>query len=110
MDRPKYKRVVLKLSGEALAGQHGNSIDPSVISSIAEQIKEVVELNVEVAIVVGAEHMARHRRQRERHGPDNGRLYGNVGHGYERLGFARRFRERWRPDARTIFDRNAANR
>ena len=53
MDRPKYKRVVLKLSGEALAGQHGNSIDPSVISSIAEQIEEIVALQVEVAIVVG---------------------------------------------------------
>ncbi|SDG98841.1 uridylate kinase [Alteribacillus persepolensis] len=49
----KYKRVVLKLSGEALAGQQGYGIDPDVIQSIASQIKEIVELDVEVAVVVG---------------------------------------------------------
>lgn len=54
MDKPKYKRVVLKLSGEALAGTEGFGINPSVIKSIAGQIKEVAELGVEVAVVVGA--------------------------------------------------------
>ncbi len=49
----KYKRVVLKLSGEALAGEQGYGIDPAVIQSYASQIKEIVELQVEVAIVVG---------------------------------------------------------
>lgn len=49
----KYSRVVLKLSGEALAGTLGYGIDPTVIQSIAKQIKEVVELDIEVAIVVG---------------------------------------------------------
>ncbi|MDY7222973.1 UMP kinase [Halalkalibacterium halodurans] len=49
----KYKRVVLKLSGEALAGEQGYGIDPEVIQSIASQIKEIVELDVEVAVVVG---------------------------------------------------------
>ncbi|GAA0365302.1 UMP kinase [Bacillus horti] len=49
----KYNRVVLKLSGEALAGTLGYGIDPTVIQSIAKQIKEVVELDVEVAVVVG---------------------------------------------------------
>ncbi|MFV9509826.1 UMP kinase [Tepidibacillus sp. LV47] len=53
MERPKYKRIILKLSGEALAGQLGYGIDPKFISSIANQIKEVVELGVQVAIVVG---------------------------------------------------------
>ena len=53
MEQPKYKRVVLKLSGEALAGQQGYGIDPDMISSIAQQVKEVHELKVEVAIVVG---------------------------------------------------------
>ncbi|WP_218031480.1 UMP kinase [Paenibacillus kobensis] len=53
MEQPVFKRVVLKVSGEALAGQGGYGIEASVISSIAEQVKEVVELNVEVAIVVG---------------------------------------------------------
>lgn len=53
MESPKYKRVILKLSGEALAGSQGYGIHPEVVYSIAAQIKEIVELNVEVAIVVG---------------------------------------------------------
>jgi len=53
MKQPRFKRVVLKLSGEALAGDLGYGIDPKVISSIANQLKEIVELEVEVAIVVG---------------------------------------------------------
>jgi uridylate kinase len=53
LERPIYKRVILKLSGEALAGQQGFGIDSETISSIAQQVKQVVELNVEVAIVVG---------------------------------------------------------
>jgi uridylate kinase len=52
--KAKYQRVILKLSGEALAGKLGYGIDPDVINSISEQIKEVVELDVEVAVVVGA--------------------------------------------------------
>lgn len=51
--QPQYKRVVLKLSGEALAGQLGYGIDSQMIASIAEQVKQVHQLNVEVAIVVG---------------------------------------------------------
>lgn len=53
MRKPKYKRVVLKLSGEALAGNQGFGIDQDTISSIAEQIKEVRDLGVDVAVVVG---------------------------------------------------------
>ena len=53
MSNAKYKRVVLKLSGEALAGKEGFGINPTVIKSIAEQVKEVAELDVEVAVVVG---------------------------------------------------------
>lgn len=53
MERPLFKRVILKLSGEALAGQQGYGIDSEMISSIAAQVKEVVDLQVEVAIVVG---------------------------------------------------------
>ncbi|SFJ22939.1 UMP kinase [Thermoflavimicrobium dichotomicum] len=53
MSTPKYKRIVLKLSGEALAGEQGYGIDSEVVSSIARQIKEVVDLGVQVAIVVG---------------------------------------------------------
>ena len=53
MERLDYRRVVLKLSGEALAGAQGYGIDPNTISSIANQIKEVVEMGVQMAVVVG---------------------------------------------------------
>ena len=53
MVAPKYRRVVLKLSGEALAGNLGYGIDPEVVSSIAHQIRDVVECRVQVAVVVG---------------------------------------------------------
>ncbi|WP_019152757.1 UMP kinase [Robertmurraya massiliosenegalensis] len=53
MSSPKYKRVVLKLSGEALAGEKGFGINPTVIKSVANQVKELAELGVEVAVVVG---------------------------------------------------------
>mgnify|MGYP000591487223 FL=1 len=53
MSEPQYKRVVLKLSGEALAGEKGFGLSPKIIMSVAEQVKEVVELGVEVAVVVG---------------------------------------------------------
>lgn len=48
-----YRRIVLKLSGEALSGDKGFGIEPVVIQSIAEQVKEVAELGIEIAIVVG---------------------------------------------------------
>ena len=44
MTNPKYKRVVLKLSGEALAGDQGFGIYPSVIKSVAAQVKELADL------------------------------------------------------------------
>lgn len=53
MENPKYKRVILKLSGEALAGKKGYGIDPDVVNSIASQIKDILDLNVQVSIVVG---------------------------------------------------------
>ncbi len=49
----RYRRIVLKLSGEALSGEKGYGIDPKVIQSIARQIKEVAELGIEIAVVVG---------------------------------------------------------
>lgn len=53
MNQPKFKRIILKLSGEALSGKTGYGIEADTIFSIAQQVKEVVNLNVEVAIVVG---------------------------------------------------------
>jgi len=43
MSTPQYKRVVLKLSGEALAGEQGFGLSPEIIMSVAEQVKEVVD-------------------------------------------------------------------
>lgn len=53
MENAKYKRIVLKLSGEALAGTSGFGIDNTIMTSIARQVKDVVEIGAEVAIVVG---------------------------------------------------------
>jgi len=49
----KYKRVLLKISGEALLGDEGCGIDPIITASIAAQIKEVIDMGVEMAVVVG---------------------------------------------------------
>ncbi len=51
--KPKYKRVLLKLSGEALMGKKDFGIDPSVLKRVAQQIKHVMSFDVEVGIVVG---------------------------------------------------------
>lgn len=53
MTTARYRRVVLKLSGEALSGKEGYGIEPEIIQSVASQVKEVAELGVEVAVVVG---------------------------------------------------------
>jgi len=58
-ERAHYKRVVLKLSGEALQGSQRYGIDPEVVISIAEQVKEVRHLGVEVAIVIGGGNIFR---------------------------------------------------
>ena len=55
----RYKRILLKLSGEALAGKLGYGIDPDIISGIAAEIKEVMELPVQVALVIGGGNIFR---------------------------------------------------
>ena len=61
MDKPKYKRVLLKLSGEALAGDKGTGINNDVVNEIAVAIKKVQEIGVEVAVVVGGGNFWRGR-------------------------------------------------
>ena len=53
MSEIKYKRILLKLSGEALAGENKTGISPEVLDDITSQIKDLRDLGVEVAIVVG---------------------------------------------------------
>ncbi|HJE97384.1 UMP kinase [Ligilactobacillus acidipiscis] len=55
----KYKRVIIKLSGEALAGKEGHGINPPEIRKVAEELKDVYDLGVEIAIVVGGGNMWR---------------------------------------------------
>ncbi len=55
----KYRRILLKLSGEALAGEQGYGIDPAVINGIASEIKEVNNLGVEIAVVIGGGNIFR---------------------------------------------------
>ncbi|MBU3092268.1 UMP kinase [Clostridium sp. CM028] len=61
MEVAKYKRVMLKISGEALAGEKGFGIDFEITNEIALQIKELVELGVEIGIVVGGGNIWRGR-------------------------------------------------
>jgi len=57
--QPCYKRILLKLSGEALAGKQGYGIDPDIIRGIATEIREVVDLGVQLAIVIGGGNIFR---------------------------------------------------
>ncbi len=57
--RPKYKRILLKLSGESLMGEQGYGIDTTRLAEYAVQIKEIVEQEVEVAIVIGGGNIFR---------------------------------------------------
>ena len=55
MANPVYKRVLLKISGEALAGGKGSGLDFEMIGTVCDTIKQCVELGVEVGIVIGGE-------------------------------------------------------
>lgn len=58
---PKYKRIVLKLSGEALAGSNSVGIDINYVNLIAKQVKKIYDLGVEIGIVVGGGNFWRGR-------------------------------------------------
>ena len=61
MSEPKYKRVLLKLSGEVLAGEQKTGVNAEIVGKICDKIKEVVEMGVQVAIVVGGGNFWRGR-------------------------------------------------
>jgi uridylate kinase len=69
MTELKYKRILLKLSGEALGGETGFGIDVDDAESIADRIKEVREMGVEVAVVIGGGNLWRGKQGLE-HGMD----------------------------------------
>ncbi|MEE9305386.1 MAG: UMP kinase [bacterium] len=59
MGTPKYKRILLKLSGEAMAGEGGIGIDPKQAEVIAREVKEIQSLGIEVAVVIGGGNIFR---------------------------------------------------
>ena len=61
MSEVKYKRVLLKLSGEALAGEKKTGVDGATVGKICDKIKEIVDMGVEVSIVVGGGNFWRGR-------------------------------------------------
>lgn len=63
--QPKYKRILLKLSGESLLGDKGYGIDAAVIAKYAKEIKSVIEIGVEVAIVIGGGNIYRGMNEAE---------------------------------------------
>ncbi|HEY4687225.1 MAG TPA: UMP kinase [Candidatus Subteraquimicrobiales bacterium] len=58
-DKFKYKRILLKLSGEALVGKRGYGIEPEIMISVAEQLKELHEEGIEIAVVMGGGNIFR---------------------------------------------------
>jgi uridylate kinase len=70
MNKPIYKRIVLKLSGEALQGKQVHGIDNNVLLSLAKQIKQVKDLGVEIAIVLGAGNIFRGQENTAKKGLD----------------------------------------
>lgn len=54
-----YKRILLKISGEQLAGQHASGIDPSVAAYFADEVKQALDAGVEVVVVAGAGNLVR---------------------------------------------------
>ena len=58
---PKYNRILLKISGESLAGNNGNGIDFNIVNSVCESIKKCVDLGVQIGIVVGGGNFWRGR-------------------------------------------------
>ncbi len=56
---PAYKRVLLKLSGEALMGNHFSGVDPEVVDSVAAEIRDVIALGVQLGIVIGGGNIIR---------------------------------------------------
>lgn len=65
MQKAVYKRVIIKLSGEALAGTNGNGIDEKILDDITNQIMAVRDLGVEIGIIVGGGNFWRGRQGKE---------------------------------------------
>ena len=65
MGKAAYKRVIIKLSGEALSGEKGNGLDEKILDQITDQIKAVKDMGVEIGIIVGGGNFWRGRQGKE---------------------------------------------
>lgn len=63
--QPKYKRILLKLSGESLMGDKSYGMDPAIIEQYARDIREIVEMEVEVAVVIGGGNIYRGMNEKD---------------------------------------------
>ncbi len=91
MTTPRYKRILLKLSGEALMGNDAYGINPQTIAGIVGEIKAVADLGVEIGVVIGGGNIFRgDGRHGYRDGSRHCGLHGHAGHGDERHGAVRR--------------------
>ncbi len=62
MQQPKYQRVLIKMSGESLAGEQGESVDPERLDFYADEIGRILQYNVQVAVVIGGGNLWRGHR------------------------------------------------
>src|SRR5437588_11005724 len=62
--RPAYSKIVLKLSGESLQGSHGSGIDAETVARVAAELKEINDIGVQIAIMVGGGNICRGTRQK----------------------------------------------
>lgn len=62
MEKPKYQRIIIKISGEALGGENGSGIDNAMVNYVVEQIKRVSEMGVQIGIIVGGGNFWRGRQ------------------------------------------------
>ena len=91
MKQTAYKRVIIKLSGEALAGGTGNGIDETTLNQVVDQLIAVKNLGVEIGIIVGGGNFWRGRQGRDmdRSTADYMGMLGKWKQGIETAGFLR---------------------
>ena len=92
MVEPKYKRVLIKLSGEALAGERGVGIDLPTVQTMAKEIAEVAESGVQIALVIGGGNLWRGEPAAEA-GMD--RVQADAWNSYECPCYGRQFETTW---------------
>ena len=79
---PKYKRIILKVTGEVFAGPGNFGIDANTVKAFAQEIKEVKDLGCELALVIGGGNIPWRGSERDRYGPRQCRYHGDARNRY----------------------------